>query len=84
MTNLGDKVGFIWSVADLLRGPYKAAQYKEVVLPLTVLRRRDCVLEPIRRAANASSLENFRYVFTKALEGLFIDRMEQNEEIFAK
>jgi type I restriction enzyme M protein len=43
-----DKVSFIWSVADLLRGPYKPAQYGRVILPLTVLRRLDCVLEPTK------------------------------------
>jgi len=46
--NFGDKVSFIWSVADLLRGPYKPAQYGRVILPLTVLRRLDCVLEPTK------------------------------------
>jgi type I restriction enzyme, R subunit len=40
--------------------------------------------EELRQAAKANTLENFRYVFVKALEGLFIDRMEQNEDIFAK
>src|SRR4029077_14963280 len=35
---------FIWSVADLLRGDYKQADYGKVILPLTVLRRLDCVL----------------------------------------
>ena len=45
MNNFGEKVSFIWSVADLLRGPYKPAQYGKVILPLTVLRRLDCVLE---------------------------------------
>jgi len=43
-----DKVGFIWSVADLLRGDYKAHEYGQVILPLTVLRRLDCVLEPTK------------------------------------
>ena len=43
-----EKVSFIWSVADLLRGPYKPAQYGEVMIPMTVLRRLDCVLEPTR------------------------------------
>lgn len=38
--------GFIWSVADLLRGDYKQADYGKVILPFTVLRRLDCVLEP--------------------------------------
>jgi type I restriction enzyme M protein len=37
---------FIWSVADLLRGDYKQSEYGKVVLPLTVIRRLDCVLEP--------------------------------------
>jgi type I restriction enzyme M protein len=46
--HIGDKVGFIWSVADLLRGPYRPNQYKDVMLPMTVLRRLDCVLEPTR------------------------------------
>lgn len=36
---------FIWSVADLLRGDYKQSEYGKVILPLTVLRRLDCVLE---------------------------------------
>jgi type I restriction enzyme M protein len=37
--------GFIWSVADLLRGDYKQSEYGKVILPFTVLRRLDCVLE---------------------------------------
>ena len=36
---------FIWSVADLLRGDYKQSEYGKVILPFTVLRRLDCVLE---------------------------------------
>lgn len=36
---------FIWSVADLLRGDYKQSEYGRVILPFTVLRRLDCVLE---------------------------------------
>jgi type I restriction enzyme, R subunit len=40
--------------------------------------------ETLRQAANANTIDNFRFVFSKALEGLFIDRMEQNEELFAR
>lgn len=40
--------GFIWSVADLLRGDYKPADYGKVILPFTVLRRLDCVLGPTK------------------------------------
>ena len=36
---------FIWAVADLLRGDYKQSEYGKVILPFTVLRRLDCVLE---------------------------------------
>ncbi|SIQ12088.1 class I SAM-dependent DNA methyltransferase [Bosea sp. TND4EK4] len=39
---------FIWSVADLLRGDYKQSEYGRVILPFTVLRRLDCVLEPTK------------------------------------
>ena len=41
---------FIWSVADLLRGDYKQSEYGKVILPFTVLRRLDCVLEPSKEA----------------------------------
>jgi len=44
---------FIWSVADLLRGDYKQADYGKVILPFTVLRRLDCVLEPTKAAVVA-------------------------------
>ena len=41
---------FIWSVADLLRGDYKQSEYGRVILPLTVIRRLDCVLEVTKQA----------------------------------
>jgi type I restriction enzyme M protein len=41
---------FIWSVADLLRGDYKQSEYGRVILPFTVLRRLDCVLESTKAA----------------------------------
>ena len=47
--------------------------------------REDALADPnLRQAAMANTMENFGYVFLKALEGLFIDRMEQNEEMTAK
>src|SRR3954452_17923853 len=45
MNDFAGRVAFIWSVADLLRGDYKQSEYGKVILPLTVLRRLDCVLE---------------------------------------
>ena len=44
---------FIWSVADLLRGDFKQSEYGKVILPFTVLRRLDCVLEPTKEAVLA-------------------------------
>jgi type I restriction enzyme M protein len=44
---------FIWSVADLLRGDYKQSEYGKVILPFTVLRRLDCVLDPTKAAVLA-------------------------------
>jgi len=44
---------FIWSVADLLRGPYRPPQYERVILPMTVLRRFDCVLGASKKAVLA-------------------------------
>lgn len=48
---------FIWSVADLLRGDYKQSEYGKVVVPFTVLRRLDCVLEPTRQAVRDKDAE---------------------------
>ncbi|MBI2237329.1 MAG: SAM-dependent DNA methyltransferase, partial [Actinobacteria bacterium] len=48
MDGFQEKVAFIWSVADLLRGDYKQSEYGKVILPLTVLRRLDSVLEPTK------------------------------------
>jgi type I restriction enzyme M protein len=45
---LRNHAAFIWSVADKLRGVYKQSEYGRVILPLVVLRRLDCVLEPTK------------------------------------
>jgi type I restriction enzyme M protein len=50
MSTHQELAGFIWSVADLLRGDYKQSEYGKVILPLTTLRRLDCVMEPTREA----------------------------------
>ena len=44
---------FIWDVADLLRGDDKRADYGKVILPFTLLRRFECVLEPTKAKAVA-------------------------------
>jgi type I restriction enzyme M protein len=50
LTQQQNNANFIWSIADLLRGPYKPHQYGAIVLPFTILRRLDAVLEPTKQA----------------------------------
>ena len=47
--NFREKANFIWSIADLLRGHYKQADYGKVILPFTVLRRLDSILQPTKK-----------------------------------
>lgn len=51
--NFNGIAGFIWSVADLLRGDYKQSDYGKIILPFTLLRRLDCVLEATKPAVQA-------------------------------
>src|SRR4030067_1333966 len=70
--NHGEIVSFIWSVADLIRDTFKRGKYQDVILPLTVLRRLDCVLAPNKEkvlATNAKlkgKLETLAPQFRKA------------------
>ena len=55
MNNFSEKVSFIWSVADLLRGDYKQSEYGRVILPFLVLRRLGQVLAPSLDAVRAAN-----------------------------
>ena len=52
--NFREKANFIWSIADLLRGHYKQADYGKVILPFTVLRRLDSILQPTKKTVLAA------------------------------
>lgn len=67
--NFQQLANFIWSVADLLRGPYRPPQYERVMLPLTVLRRFDWVLAPTKEKV----LKEFKKVEGK--DSRVIDRL---------
>ena len=56
--NITNQANLIWSIADLLRGDYKQFEYADVILPLTVMRRLDCVLEPTQEQVRAAYLSN--------------------------
>jgi type I restriction enzyme M protein len=68
VTDPKNHANLIWSVADLLRGDYKQSEYGKVILPLTVIRRLDCVLESTKEAVLdryaqlASRIENLEPV----------------------
>lgn len=49
---------FIWSVADLLHGDYKQSEYGKVILPFTVLRHLNCVLESTKETVLAEHAVN--------------------------
>ncbi|SIQ88330.1 class I SAM-dependent DNA methyltransferase [Aquipseudomonas alcaligenes] len=48
--NHSQTAAFLWSIADLLRGDFKQSQYGRIILPFTLLRRMECVLEPTKNA----------------------------------
>jgi type I restriction enzyme M protein len=52
-TNFSSTAAFIWSVADLLRGDFKQSQYGRIILPFTLLRRLEGVLEATKEAVLA-------------------------------
>ena len=43
--DVSTEVGFIWSIANKLRGPYQHEKFKDVIIPMTVIRRFECALE---------------------------------------
>lgn len=53
--NFTQTAAFLWSVADLLRGDFKQSQYGRIILPFTLLRRLECVLEDSKEAVLAQA-----------------------------
>lgn len=53
-TNFSQTAAYIWSLADLLRGDFKQSQYGRVILPFTILRRLECVLEATKPEGSAA------------------------------
>ena len=58
----------IWDIADLLRGPYRPPQYERVMLPMTVLRRFDCVLAPTKSKVLAEHMKWGNRLVGRALD----------------
>ncbi|NQY83085.1 MAG: SAM-dependent DNA methyltransferase [Alphaproteobacteria bacterium] len=68
--------GFIWNIANKLRGPYRPPQYRLVMLPLTVLRRMDCVLDSTKEDV----LKEYEKLRAQDYEPETIDRILGDKE----
>lgn len=66
MKSVKESANFIWSIADLLRGDYRQSDYGKVILPLTVLRRLDCVLQ----SSKAEVLKKYSQVKSMNIQNL--------------
>ena len=56
--DVSTEVNFIWSIANKLRGPYRSDKYKDVIIPMTIIRRFECALAPTKAAVVAKFREN--------------------------
>lgn len=55
------EVNFIWSIANKLRGPYQSDKYKDVIIPMTIIRRFECALAPTKKAVLEQYQRNPNY-----------------------
>lgn len=55
------EVNFIWSIANKLRGTYRSDKYKDVIIPMTIIRRFECALAATKEAVVAKYVENPKY-----------------------
>lgn len=66
---------FIWNIADdVLRGPYARTKYRDIILPMTVIRRLDAVLEPTKAAVLTKKVELDAAGVPEAAQGMALDR----------
>ncbi len=59
--DVSSEVNFIWSIANKLRGPYQSDKYKDVIIPMTILRRFECALAPTKQAVVEQYKKNPNY-----------------------
>lgn len=84
MRNHQDHVQLICQAADLLRGSYRPPQYERIMLPMTVLRRFDCVLEGTKGKVGYEINFNryfYKYAPPRPLEEIDMDMKEAKAEI---
>jgi type I restriction-modification system DNA methylase subunit len=62
---INNNASFIWSIAELLRGDFKQSEYGKVVLPFTILRRLDCLLEDTKKTPRRLFSKRLRTFLTR-------------------
>lgn len=76
MINFQDKVNFLWTIAEILRGPYKPEDYGKVILPMAVLRRFDNALEDTKEDV-LKSYEQFKHLPEEARDEILNRQSKQ-------
>lgn len=76
MMNFQDKVNFLWTIAEILRGPYKPEDYGKVILPMAVLRRFDNVLEDTKDDV-LESYQQFKHLPEEARDEILNRKSKQ-------
>ncbi len=74
-TSINEKAALIWAIADKLTGVYKPHEYGEVILPLTVIRRFDCILADTKEAV----LEKYDEVKTLPMRDVLLRKVSGYE-----
>lgn len=74
--NFQDKVNFLWTIAEILRGPYKPDDYGKVILPMAVLRRFDNVLEDTKEEV-LESYQQFKHLPEEARDEILNRKSKQ-------
>lgn len=79
-SNFSQTAAYIWSLADLLRGDFKQSQYGRVILPFTILRRLECVLESTKPKvlAQVDKLKSMKKLEAEAREKFLLKAAKQS------
>ena len=77
MQNHSEIAEFLWKIADLIKDDYDAKDYEDVILPFTLLRRLDCVLQPTRKVVHEDA-EKYKTVPAGVRKDLLTKAAGQN------
>lgn len=76
MQNFNEKINLIWQIAETLRGIYKPEKYGDIILPLCVIRRFDCILEN-KKEEVLEIYEEYKDLSEEAIEEVMLAELEE-------